>query len=286
MINQIPKQVIDTGLLGNPATGDILHDGGVKANENFTGIYNAFGDQRFSVQNTAEGNQTIHATGYWQKSDQYTFNTPIAIGTQWDIDTKLGSANPILGPGKAGECVNFVNSNGSISVSTPLVIQASSGSFVGVQGPLVITTPFVEVKCWCTKVEAGIATWDYSISSMFGERQTAIDDTIRVSTAETKVRLAHASEFQGLKLFITAANVDNSKMRQSESNLLIDNTGKRIYDTEFAVIKVGHTSETDEIVSIKYEIDSNGYINMLVKSTYTGIKLAIKSVITQKIGTA
>ena len=286
MITQIPKQKIDTGQLGNPATGDILHDGGVKANDNFSGIYNAFGDQRFTNQSIDEGNQTIHATGYWQKSDQYTFNIPVAVGTQWDIDTQLGSANPILGPGKAGECVNFVNSNGSISVSNPLVIQASSGSFKGVQGPLVVTTPFCEVKCWCVKVEAGVSTWDYSISSLFGERQTAIDDTIRVTLNETKIRLAHASEFNGIKLFITASNADNSKMRQSESNLMIDNAGKRIFDTEFAVIKVGNTSESDEIVTIKYEIDSSGFINMIVKSVYSGIKLAIKSIITQKIGTA
>lgn len=286
MITQIPKQIIDTGLLGNPSTGDILYDGGVKANENFAGLYDAFGDQRFSEQGISEGNQTIHATGYWQKSSQYTFNTPIAVGTQWDIDTTLGSSNPILSPGKAGECVNFVNSNGSLSVEAPLVIQASSGSFVGIQGPLVVTTPFSQVKCWCIKVENGISSWDYSIESMFGERQSAIDATVRVTAIESKVRLAHASEFVGMKLFITAANVDNTKMKQSEVNLLIDNAAKRIFDTEYAVIKVGNTSETDEIVDIKYEIDTSGFINMLVNSTYTGVKLAIKSLITQKIGTA
>ena len=61
------KKVIDVGEVGNASTGDILYAGGVKINQNYDAIYNAFGDQRLFAAGSGEGSQKIHATSYYQK---------------------------------------------------------------------------------------------------------------------------------------------------------------------------------------------------------------------------
>ena len=292
MIEQEVKQYIDVGEIGNASTGDILYDGGVKINHNFDSVYNAFGDQRLGSVGHGEGNQTIHATGYYQKANQYDFRTPIALGTMWDVDTTTGAASPTIVSGKPGECVVFVNSNGSFSVNSPLSVAVAAGSFAGIQGPLNITTPYSRVECWCVKKENGVSVWNYSVSSMFGDKQAAINGTFPVAGAESKIRIAHVDEYNTIKLLVTAMNPNSSKMRQSEINLLVENTAgidhskKKVHATEFAVFRVGNTSEEDEIVKIGFEIDTNGFVNALVSSSVSGIKLAIKSIATQRVGSA
>lgn len=292
MINQEVKQYIDVGEIGNASTGDILYDGGVKINHNFDSVYNAFGDQRLGSVGHGEGHQTIHATGYYQKVTQHDFRTPIGLGTMWDVDTTTGAASPMIVEGKPGECVVFVNTNGSFSVNSPLSIGVASGSFVGVQGALNITVPFARVECWCIKKENGVAVWDYSVSSLFGDKQTPINKTVAVTGAETKVRIAHVDEYNTIKLMLTAMNTNSSKMRQSEINLLIENTPgidhtkKKVHATEFAVFRVGNVNEDDEIVKIGFDIDANGFVNAVVSSSVAGIKLAIKSIATQRVGAA
>jgi hypothetical protein len=166
------------------------------------------------------------------------------------------------------------------------------GSFVGVQGALNITVPFARVECWCIKKENGIAVWDYSVSSLFGDKQTPINKTVAVTGAETKVRIAHVDEYNTIKLMLTAMNTNSSKMRQSEINLLIENTPgidhtkKKVHATEFAVFRVGNVNEDDEIVKIGFDIDANGFVNAVVSSSVAGIKLAIKSIATQRVGAA
>lgn len=292
MIDQEVKQYIDVGEIGNASTGDILYDGGVKINSNFDSVYNAFGDQRLGATGHGEDTQTIHATGYYQKVDQYDFQTPIPLGTMWDVDTTTGAASPSIVAGVPGECVVFVNSSGSFSVNSPLVIAVAAGSFVGVQGALTITAPFSRVECWCIKSENGVSIWNYSISSMFGDKQTAINGTYPVAGAESSIPIAHVDEYNSIKLLMTAMNPNSSKMRQSEINLLVENTplvdytNKKIHVTEFAVFRVGNTTEEDEIFEINFVVDSNGFINAVVSSTVAGLKLSIKSIATQRIGAA
>lgn len=286
MILQEKKQVIDTGEIGNASTGDILFDGGNKINDNFRSIYNAFGDQRLGSIADGENTQTIHATGYYQKANQYDFRTPIPTGTMYDVDASSGAVSPILSVGKAGECVVFINTNGSISVNTPLVISVSSGSFANVQGSLTITSPNSKVTCWCTSFENGVATWDYSVESLFGDKQFAVDDTISLSGVTQKIKIAHMTEFNGIKLFTMAMNSTGTKMRQSEINLMVDTIARNVHSTEFAVIRNGALDEEDEIINISFEIDANNNVNALVSSSNIGMKLLIKSISTQKLGAA
>lgn len=286
MYKQDPKTEIDVGDIGNASTGDILYDGGIKLNSNFMAVYNSFGDQRYYDAGTQVGNQTIYATGYYQKVDQYAFNTPLAMGTMWDVDTTLGGANPILAAGKPGEAIYFINSNGSCSVNNPIEISVTGGSFVGVSGSLVITNPFSKVECWCISNEGGVAVWNYSISSLFGSSEVPVEISTSIPTGGLTLPIAHSSEYVSLKLLITASSIDGSVLRQSENNILVDKRLKNILSTEFGVLRVGNTNEGDEIIDIKYTIGIDGTINMGITTTHQNMRISVKSIAVQRVGSA
>lgn len=287
MIIQKPKTEIDVGEIGNANTGDILYDGGVKINSNFEALYDSFGDQRYTNTNTAVGNQLIHATGYYQKVSANDFRTPVAMGTMWDIDTTIGGVNPILPLGKPGECVKFINSNGSCSVTRPIVIQPQGGSFVGIASGLTITQPYSEVTCWCISNENGVPIWNYSINSMFGSREVPIEiSTAVAATGETRIPIAHMSEYNTIKLLVTATSVDGLLHRQSEINILVNIKTKTVHATEFAVLRIGNTNEEDEIIDIKYAIGSTDMVELLVSTKYPTIRVAVKSIAVQRVGSA
>ncbi|AWY10267.1 baseplate wedge tail fiber protein connector [Acinetobacter phage vB_AbaM_Konradin] len=288
MFIQQPKMEIDVGEIGNASTGDILFDGGEKINSNFTAIYNQFGDQRMYNANTQVGNQTIHATGYYQKVSGIDLRSAVTLGSMWDIDTNpTGGANPILPKGKPGECVKFINSNGSCSVNQPIDIQVIDGSFVGIQGGLKITQPYCMVDCWCIAVNNNIAIWNYSIKSMFGSFETPVEVTKSVpANTPTEIPIAHFSEYNSLKLLITAQTQNGEISRQSEVNILIDRYLKNVHHTEFGVIRIGNKSEEDEIVDIKYNISSAGVLTCTVSTKINNMRVAIKSIATQRLGSA
>lgn len=287
LFNDPGKQKVDRGQIGDAATGDILYDGAGKINSNFDAIYNAFGDQRLYNLGVEVNAQKIHGTGYAQKVSQTDLRTPVPMGSYLDVDCSSGTANPILDIGKPGESVVFVNSNGSISVSTPLSINPSGGSFVGVSGALVITQPYTRVECWCIDNTNNIPIWDYQLTSMFGEKSIPLEGTYPVPAAGTlKIPMFHMSEYNAVKLFLTGMTADGIRQRSSEAHILVDTRLRNVYDTEYAVIKIGNANEDDEIIIIKYEIDASGIVNMIVSANYPNIRLAVKTISTNKVGSA
>lgn len=285
MAELIKKQHVDVGEIGNASTGDILYDGGVKINDNFSAIFNAFGDQRYFANNEGENLQVIHATGYFQRGTAQIITDVIPNGSQYDIDTSGGGFAVRLAKGKQGEMVRFINSNGSISVNNSLTI-VPNDSFKGVSGNLRITSPYSIVTCLCISDSNGVSVWDYSIQSLFGDTVASIRQTYELSTNNTVIPICHKSEFNTVKLLLTAAAANNSKMKSSEITLLIDALNNKVYSTEFASLRVGATNDDDEIYSCEFSISSAGFVNATVSSPTAGMKLAIKSTHTQKIGVA
>lgn len=289
MYKQEPKQLIDVGEIGNASTGDILYDGGVKLNNNVNAIYNAFGDQR--KMSNAEGQgatgQKIHATGYYQKpvSNAAEFGTSLPMGSQYDIDTAQDGTGVVvvLGAGVPGEGVNFINSNGSISVSRPLTIQVENGRFKGLPNNLVVTTPYSEIKCVCVDTVAGAAVWDYSIRSMFGQEQVPVDGTWAITTAAIDIPLFHKTEYNTAKLLFTCQSTDGKRAKTAEINILIDPVANQVVSTEYAVIRIGNTDEDDVIATISFSIDAD-VVKANVASSSGGLRVALKTIATQKIG--
>lgn len=284
--NQVPKQKIDIGQIGNPSTGDILYDGGDKLNSDLDAIYNSFGDQRFYNQGIDVGNQLIHATGYYQKVDQLEFRTPVPLGSMYDVDCSAGSVNPILSKGKVGEGVIFVNFNGSISINRPLIIQATGGSFVGLPGVLTVTAPYTRVECWCISNENDVPVWNYKISSLFGQSNVPIEITTALTSTNKNIPISHRSEYSSIKLLLTAITGDGTRMRQSELNILIDTVNNKVLNTEYSVLQTNYVEGSPELFTFDFDIDVTGVVNLVAKSTYPNVRLAVKSIATQRIGAA
>ena len=285
MIEQIPKQLIDVGEIGNASTGDILYDGGVKLNADLNQIYNTFGDQRLFVgTNQGEGLQKLHATGYYQKMpDLASWGPAIPLGAMVDVDARVGIMLARLERGKVGEGMVFINSNGSLSQDAYLEIQPN-GQFIGLATPnLKITQPFSKVTVWCIDDSNGISTWDYSIENMFGDKSTPLNKTYNISNVPREIRLAHSTAFQTMKLLLTASSADGKRVKTSEVILYVDVTTKKVYSTEYGVMRLGNTNEEDGIYQADFIFDNSKYI-ALVASATQNVKLAVKVMETQTIG--
>lgn len=286
MFSQTAKQVIDVGEVGNASTGDILYDGGVKINDNFDAVYNAFGDQRLYSTSDGEASQKVYATGYYQKLPVVDYvASSVENGTCHDIDTTAGAVTVRLSKGKLGESVYFINSNGTFSKSKPLVIDADD-SFSDGTTSLTVTYPFSTIQVWCTAVAAdGTATWRYKVGSMFGNTYLPSESTSLLTSAITTVTLVGADQYAAFKLLISAANSDGSMRRTSEVLVMVDNVGNAVYDTEYAVIKFGDNG-ADNLFNITYSIDANSNVVANVSSTLTGVRFTIKILTTQAFGVA
>ncbi|AWD90305.1 baseplate wedge tail fiber protein connector [Erwinia phage Cronus] len=281
--NADKKQLIDVGEIGNASTGDILFDGGEKINAVFNQMYNTFGNKTLSETAEGVGLQTLYGTGYFQKGTQLELSAVIPNGSQYDIDTSSGSQIIRLSKGVRGEFVRFSNSNGSWSVNNPLLISAND-SFKGISGQLRVTSPYSIVECWCISDANGVSTWDYSIKSMFGDGVAAINTTVELTTEAKTLSICHKSEYNLIKLLMTASSITGSKQKSSEVNLLVDAVNNIVYNTEFASIRVGGTNDDDEIYDATFSINASGFVTVAVRTSTAGMKLAIKTIDTQKIG--
>ena len=287
MFIQEPKKLIDTGEIGNASTGDILFDGGNKINSDFNAIYNAFGDQRkMAVANgTGADGQIIHATGYYQKHSIAEYATPVKVGTRHDIDTSTVGVKVIIERGELGDCVEFINSNGSISVTNPLTIQAID-SIKGVSGNLVVTSPYSKVTLRCISSDNSTSVWNYSIESMFGQKESPTEGTWNISTTgSVDIPLFHRTEYNMAKLLVTCQSVDGRKIKTTEINILVDTVNSEVISSEYAVMRVGNETEEDEIANIAFSIKEN-YVTATISSSTVGMRAAVKVIATQKIGVA
>ncbi|QHR72648.1 baseplate wedge tail fiber connector [Escherichia phage mobillu] len=284
---QTPKQLIDTGEIGNASTGDILFDGGNKINDDINAIYNAFGDQRKMAvaDGTGPTGQTIHATGYYQKGKAIDYQTPIKPGTMHDIDASDGGVIVIIDRPELGDSVEFINSNGSISVNNPLSIQVTDGSIKGVLNNLVISTPYTHVVLRCIELNGPTSVWNYSTDSMFGQKESPVDGTWSLTGNTVSIPLFYRTDYNMAKLLVTCQSADGRKIKTCEINILIDTINSEVLSTEFAVMRVGNVDETDEIANISFSIINN-FATMTITSDIIGLRSAVKIISTQKIGVA
>lgn len=284
---QEKKQIVDIGEIGNASTGDILYDGGKKINDNFDAVYNAFGDQRLYAAGKGENTQMIFATGYYQKSSLIDLSST-SLGSCHDISTfnSLGGTSINLPKGKVGEAVYFINSDGSINQTRNVTVNTSSNDgFASGGSKVIISSPFVKIEFWCISVDAtGKATWDYSVSSMFGQTQVPIERTYTLDTAEHLIPIANMSEYNTIKLLLSfVAETGMNVRRSSEVLVMVDSSTKKVYSTEYAVVQSGEP-ESGKIIDISFEINSNNAVCIKFKSYLNNSKLAIKSIDTQSVG--
>ncbi|AZV00961.1 baseplate wedge tail fiber protein connector [Escherichia phage vB_EcoM_005] len=250
MIKQTGKELIDVGEIGNASTGDILYDGGVKLNTDLNNIYNTFGDQR------------------------KTALTGELTGQKLLLTTVKGAV---------GEGIEIINSNGSISSTNYLEIRILDTFASHSTSTLRIVTPYTRVLLWCVSDTNGVAVWDYSIESMFGDKRVPLNKTYNISSVARDIPVVYSGQYSLVKLLVTAVNANETIYKASEYLVFIDNQARKIYSTEYAVIKRGQTSDDDEIYSLDFKFDTSNYI-IATASSVNPMRLAIKVVETQTIG--
>ncbi|MFP9051726.1 hypothetical protein ACLI10_14500, partial [Enterococcus faecalis] len=234
---------------------------------------------------TGADGQIIHATGYYQKHSITEYATPVKVGTRHDIDTSTVGVKVIIERGELGDCVEFINSNGSISVTNPLTIQAID-SIKGVSGNLVVTSPYSKVTLRCISSDNSTSVWNYSIESMFGQKESPAEGTWNISTSgSVDIPLFHRTEYNMAKLLVTCQSVDGRKIKTAEINILVDTVNSEVISSEYAVMRVGNETEEDEIANIAFSIKEN-YVTATISSSTVGMRAAVKVIATQKIGVA
>lgn len=288
---QTPKEIVNVGEIGNASTGDILYDGGVKINKNFSDVFNAFGDQRLFAAAEGENTQIIHATGYYQKLSYADYSgSEIALGTCHDISTNGQKLNVTIAKGNVGESIYFINADGSISGDTSLTITTSANDgFASGGNKIEIVSPYTRVEVWCiSKDTSGNSVWDYSITSMFGQQHVPLERTFTINQSGTDIVIAGLREFNSIKLLMSyVATPPGKNIRQtSETLLMIDSSMSQVYSTEYAVIRMGGEKGDDEFFyNATYSVNSAGKVVLNVKSNYANARLAVKSIGTQTVGT-
>lgn len=283
MIKQTGKELIDVGEIGNASTGDILYDGGVKLNTDLNNIYNTFGDQRKTALTGELTGQKLHATGYYQKFGDTDQASSVDLGSLVDIDASTGSIVLTTVKGAVGEGIEIINSNGSISSTNYLEIRILDTFASHSTSTLRIVTPYTRVLLWCVSDTNGVAVWDYSIESMFGDKRVPLNKTYNISSVARDIPVVYSGQYSLVKLLVTAVNANETIYKASEYLVFIDNQAKKIYSTEYAVIKRGQTSDDDEIYSLDFKFDTSNYI-IATASSVNPMRLAIKVVETQTIG--
>jgi len=277
------KKRIDVGQIGNPSTGDILYDGGVKLNTVIDSLYNTFGDDRlYTSASLGADVQFLHATGYYQKKTRSDYAAgPIDMGSCHDIDTTAGTITVTLPNAKQGEGCYFINSNGSVSPSNPLIIRPQAGeTILGVSSDLIVTSPNVRVIVWCTKIDGARKYWDYGLSPMFGDTTLPVEKTINITTVPTNVKICGKNEYAGVKMMIACRTPDGTAFKTAEVLLSVDSISNKVYSTEYAVIK----NTSSEIYEVRYFIGAGDLVYAEVKASSGTARFSIKAVDTIKVG--
>lgn len=256
------KKRIDTGIRNNPSTGDVLADGGDKLNVNADSLYNTFGDKRLYEFNQGIDRQFLHATGYWQKYPPIEYSKVVPMGSKHDIDTTTGSITLKLPKVKVGECVDIINSNGSISSRNPLIIQTDlNDSFSDGQKSITIRTPHLRIITWGVRDLNGFGTWDYSIHPLYEKEFSPVDINEFIKTTGTIFDIANINDFKVIKLLTYFHDSINNYSKSSEILLHMNNETKTVYHAEYAVIG----NKPEDLIHIEFFLDGD-MVKMRVQS--------------------
>jgi hypothetical protein len=162
-------------------------------------------------------------------------------------------------------------------------LQGTDSFLTAATNKMKFTQPYTKITLWCIDDANGVGTWDYKIESMFGNQSVLLDKTYNMSSVVRDIPLAFRADYKTIKLMLTAISTDETKYKASEILLYIDLKDRKVYSTEYAVIRRGQTNEEDEIYAIDFRIDNQDIIQAAISSP-TAMKLAVKVISAQTIG--
>lgn len=266
------KQQVDVGERNNSSTGDVIHDGGIKINSNNDNLYNTFGDQRLFATNSGIGTQTLHATGYYQKKRPEDYVRTVDMGSMHDLDVTTGSLTIRLPKVKQGECVVFINSNGSISNSRMAnfvcqegdVFEGKGKNYRHGYGSSILTF-------WGSINQTGEGVWKPKLQALHGNYYSILDKELEINHKETVVDVCNYMDYSTVKLLTYFEDSAEQLVRSSEVLLTINRIDKEVYSVEYGIS--GNNGD-NEVVDIKFGIDDELLVCKVM--TKTGRKASIR----------
>lgn len=276
---QPTKKLIDVGTVGDANTGDIIYDGGVKINDGITAMYNVFGDVRLWDVKQGEGSQKLHATGYYQKNPTVFYSKgAVDAGSLHDLNTVSQTFTVTLPTPKLGECVEFINSNGSFSVNK-IVFRAQAGADIAGSATLDVTQGKVRVIFICVDETVGSAKWEYSITPMFGDFTVPANTTVEIAKATpVTIPLYNKALYDGVKLIIASKEIKAGVVERTVSEVLLmtDPEDNKVYSDEYSVI-----FKKDKVYSVEFSVVNNTVV-AIVTAAKDRIYFSVKSIETIK----
>lgn len=300
---QKPKELIDTGIRGQEGTGDTLFDGGEKLNSDINSIWNVFGDYRIG-KTSGSGNrvQTLHATGYYQKHTRAYYagaeqpsGYPVDFGSMHDVSVTRDGVGDLTitlpqGSGHAGECIEIVNTDGTVGFGTgkEVIIRTSgSGDSIGNLGNrLVINRANFRLLIWVVDGSPAGATWNYKLESMFGDSATSYSATMTgiAPGTERNLVLFNKAQYNVVKhmLFITQRGV-GAQQESCETLVMVNNTSTadtNVYSTEYARLRTKEPTDPSSnlLFEAKYSISGNTVVMTITNISQTTIDVFVKSI--------
>lgn len=276
---QVAKKMIDVGVQGDANTGDIIYDGGVKLNSNLDALYNTFGDGRLYDLSEGDGQQKLHATGYYQKFPSlYYTKGAVEAGSRHDLNTTTGAFAVTLPDPKLGEMIEIINSNGSFALN-PITIRAQAGGNIEGENQIIVNHGFVKIALVCTDDTPDLSKWQYKIEPMFGDFSVPANLTAEITNVHTfPIPLFKKEMYEGVKLMVSAYEVKYGSKERTVSEILVmvDEDDDVVYSDEYSVI-----FKKDKVYTIDFIIQ-NGIVQANVNSAKPLIKFSIKSIETIK----
>lgn len=300
---QKTKELIDTGIRGQEGTGDTLYDGGEKLNQNLNSLYNCFGDYRLGKQ-AGSGNRimTLHPAGFYQKHTRAYYagsenpsGNPIEFGSLHDISVTRDGAGDLIvtlpqGNGHAGECIELVNTDGSVGYGTgrELIIRASgSGDSIGNFGNTwTIRRPNFRIVLWVSEASPTGSKWSYKIDSLYGDKSIPYEATITniAPDDDKQIVLFNKSQYNVVKqIMFVSQRGSNVHQESSETLLMVNNSNNNdsnVYSSEYARLRTTSPGDPadDLLYEVEYKVVGNSVIATVRNISNVAIDVYIKSI--------
>lgn len=247
------RKPLNTGQVSVPGSGDTIHDGGNKLRDNFTELYNAFGDQRLSgvVKSGSEEWIRPHATGYFQHKPLSFYASALTPGSMYDIDSTLSAGYfpvrlPVIGQqngqAKRGERIvlqDTISSWGTV----PVRVEASSGQSItgsSQDGYYRLNENRLRATFIVVNDELGSERWSVKVESVAGNEGADINTTQEIPYGGlARVDLHATSSYNTVKVLVYAESVnisDQQVAKRSCFEMHIMNAGGDILSTRYAVM--------------------------------------------------
>lgn len=272
---QNKKILIDTGIVGNASTGDIIYDGGEKINSVISDLYDVFGDRRLLKSNDGQKTMILHGTGYYQKLERPDYISEIEIGSMHDISTIDGPLTIRLPTNaKQGERIRISNSDGSWK-NFALSVDAQVGGNIDGKQVQIYRQEKCEIQFICVAdTQLNVRFWKALITPLYGDYFVPVNKTVTLGPKQSStIDLYKMDEYTGLKLMVVGEEIINTNEQTFKQmmEILLLNDKEQVLSTEYGVL----FTSPEKLFTVEFSMSTNKQ-SVVAKVTSTQLDKQIK----------